>query len=83
MRSTALPLLAVFGVLSAAQALADERLFRDPSPFDKEFPPQMVEVSIPSAGEMLTGTWYTAAGTSVSWEQLPTQHSAAVVKSSA
>ena len=43
-------------------AAADERLFQDAAEFDAAFPPLMVEVSIPAHGELLTGTWYTAAG---------------------
>jgi len=51
------------GVLIAASSTwANERLFQDPEEFDAVWPPLMEEVSIPSHGELLTGTFYTAAG---------------------
>jgi len=43
-------------------AWPNEKLFRDPENFDATWPPLMIEVSIPSHGEMLTGTFYAAAG---------------------
>jgi dipeptidyl aminopeptidase/acylaminoacyl peptidase len=46
----------------AAAAWSNEALFQDIEEFDAEYPPQMVEVSIPSRGQMLTGTYYSAAG---------------------
>ncbi len=45
-----------------AYAGAGEALFQDPADFEAEWPPLMEEVSIPSHGELLTGTFYTAAG---------------------
>ena len=48
--------------MTAGYALADGSLFQDPEEFDAAWPPLMEEVSIPSHGELLTGTFYTAAG---------------------
>lgn len=41
---------------------SDEALFKDPVKFDADWPPLMLEVLIPSHGELLTGTYYMAAG---------------------
>jgi len=41
---------------------ASDALFQDSVVFDATWPPLMEEVSIPSHGELLTGTFYTAAG---------------------
>lgn len=49
-------------LLVAGAAVADNRLFEDPSQFDANHPPLMLEVSIPSNGETLTGTYYRASG---------------------
>jgi dipeptidyl aminopeptidase/acylaminoacyl peptidase len=49
-------------LLMAANAWSNEKLFQDPENFDATWPPLMIEVSIPSHGEMLTGTFYAAAG---------------------
>lgn len=49
-------------LMTAGYALADGSLFQDPEEFDAAWPPLMEEVSIPSHGELLTGTFYTAAG---------------------
>jgi len=49
-------------VFMAANAGSNEKLFQDPENFDSDWPPLMLEVSIPSHGEMLTGTFYAAAG---------------------
>jgi len=46
----------------AGIAWSNEKLFQDPENFDATWPPLMIEVSIPSHGEMLTGTFYAAAG---------------------
>lgn len=57
-------LLAGIGVMllaSAGAILANEKLFQDPADFDATWPPLMIEVSIPSHGEILTGTFYAAA----------------------
>jgi len=45
-----------------ANAFANEKLFQDPENYDADWPPSMIEVSIPSHDEMLTGTFYAAAG---------------------
>jgi alpha/beta superfamily hydrolase len=52
----------LFLLIGGHNATSDERLYRDAAEFDEEFPPLMVEISIPSHGEMLTGTWYMASG---------------------
>lgn len=49
-------------LLIASTALADQSLFQDLATFDDEYPPLMLEVSIPSHGELLTGTYYSASG---------------------
>jgi len=49
-------------MLMAEIAWSNEKLFQDPENFDAAWPPLMIEVSIPSHGEMLTGTFYAAAG---------------------
>lgn len=46
----------------AGDAWSNEKLFQDPQGYDVDSPPLMIEVSIPSHGEMLTGTFYAAAG---------------------
>jgi len=47
---------------AAAAAWPADRLFEDPQGYDAAWPPAMIEVSIPSHGELLTGTFYAAAG---------------------
>jgi uncharacterized protein len=55
--------MAVFGcLLIAGYAWSNEQLFQDPADFDAAWPPSMVEILIPSNGELLTGTFYAAAG---------------------
>jgi len=49
-------------MLGIGNAWADGQLFQDPDEFDPDWPPLMVEVLIPSHGEMLTGTFYQAGG---------------------
>jgi len=49
-------------ILGVGTACADGQLFQDPDEFDPDWPPLMVEVLIPSQGEMLTGTFYQAGG---------------------
>lgn len=49
-------------LIAAGSAWGNELLFQDPEEFDAAWPPLMEEVSIPSHGELLTGTFYTAAG---------------------
>jgi len=49
-------------IVMAGDAWSNEKLFQDPEGFDADSPPLMIEVSIPSHGEMLTGTFYAAAG---------------------
>lgn len=62
MRKNHLKISGVFLLLISGGAHANERLYQDPQEFDAQFPPLMVEVSIPSNGQMLTGTYYTASG---------------------
>lgn len=49
-------------LIGTGNAWTNERLFQDAEEFDAAWPPLMEEVSIPSHGELLTGTFYTAAG---------------------
>ena len=49
-------------LMCTGDAWSNEKLFEDPDSFDAAWPPLMIEVSIPSHGEMLTGTFYAAAG---------------------
>ncbi len=49
-------------LVMAGGAWSNEKLFQDPEGFDTDLPPLMIEVLIPSHGEMLTGTFYAAAG---------------------
>jgi dipeptidyl aminopeptidase/acylaminoacyl peptidase len=49
-------------MLGMGYAVAEGQLFQDPDDFDPDWPPLMVEVLIPSHGEMLTGTFYKAGG---------------------
>lgn len=55
-------LSSILFMLMAGIVWSDERLFQDPEIFDAAWPPLMIEVSIPSHGELLTGTFYAAAG---------------------
>jgi dipeptidyl aminopeptidase/acylaminoacyl peptidase len=62
MHATRLTISCFVLLMSPVGAWSDERLYQDPAEFDSEFPPQMVEISIPSYGEVLTGTFYSASG---------------------
>jgi len=62
MRRSGCLILSCGFLMSLGNAWSDERLFQDPVQFDAAWPPLMVEVSIPSHGELLTGTFYVASG---------------------
>ena len=62
MRTASITTCCLIVLLMSARAGADGHLYQDATRFDADFPPQMVEISIPSFGEQLTGTFYTAAG---------------------
>lgn len=55
-------ILSYIFIVMVGDAWSNEKLFQDPEGFDADSPPLMIEVSIPSHGEMLTGTFYAAAG---------------------
>lgn len=62
MRRTICTVLCFVLSTMAGNCYSNEKLFQDPVTFDAAWPPLMVEVSIPSHGELLTGTFYAAAG---------------------
>jgi len=62
MRRTFCTILCFVFSMTAGNCWSNENLFQDPETFDASWPPLMVEVSIPSHGELLTGTFYAAAG---------------------
>jgi dipeptidyl aminopeptidase/acylaminoacyl peptidase len=52
--------LGIFAV--SGNTWSNDALFQDPPDFDADWPPLMLEISIPSHGELLTGTYYMASG---------------------
>jgi len=62
MRKIKYVLLSSVLLVVAANAGPNEQLFQDAEVFDADWPPAMIEVSIPAHGELLTGTFYAAAG---------------------
>lgn len=62
MRRTICTIMSLVLSMAAAIAWSNEKLFQDAENFDAAWPPLMVEVSIPSHGELLTGTFYAAGG---------------------
>ena len=62
MRRVSYAVLSSIFLMLAGNSWSGEKLFQDPESFDAAWPPLMIEVSIPSQGEMLTGTYYAATG---------------------